>query len=541
MVFTLQRYIFRELLKIFILATIALTLILSLGGILRPVQEYGVGMRQVLHILLYFMPITMTFVLPMAALFAAALTYGRFASDNELDACRASGIGISTLMYPGLILAILVAIANLLLSFHVMPYFVRLAERSLKADAKQILFRNIQRHGYCSLPPNERYVIYADYADAKTDTLYGIIVIESSAEGLRRIITCESAQVSFNARDRFNEVLLTTHNTRQLRGLDDAWVVENEAASFRVEFGSLLGDDIKFKKINEMKQIRANLMLFDPVAKAAHEAYMQLAAELLAQDIRAKLGTSASGFYQLDGTSQTVRFSAAGCALETEPVVSLRPPVTVEEYAKQPAKPSRKFRCEKAVLYLDDSVPAAASTSSAVPQLYLQLSNAKVLDTGQSVIHHAVSGLVMPEFVTQALNRAPVLQVVAPANVSLVLEGPPSPKLASLQAVLDRQARGTLIDITGEIHSRLVFGIGCIPMILIGIGLGVFKRGGHLLSAFGASCVPGAVLVVAIISGRQVAGNTRWADATPGVLIMWGGLAFLLLLAAGIYARLLRH
>ncbi len=212
MVFTLQRYIFRELFKIFLLATIALTLILSLGGILRPVQEYGVGLQQVLHILLYFMPITLTFVLPMAALFASALAYGRFASDNELDACRASGIGVSTLVYPGLTLAVLVAIANLLLSFHVMPYFVRLAERSLKADAKQILFRNIQRHGYYSLPPDERYLIYADYADAKTDTLYGIVVIESSQEGLKRIITCESAQVYFNPHDRFNEVQLTAQH-----------------------------------------------------------------------------------------------------------------------------------------------------------------------------------------------------------------------------------------------------------------------------------------------------------------------------------------
>ena len=99
---------------------------------------------------------------------------------------------------------------------------------------------------------------------------------------------------------------------------------------------------------------------------------------------------------------------------------------------------------------------------------------------------------------------------------SPVLQGPPSPKLAGLQAMLERQVRGTLVDITGEINSRLVFGIGCIPMILIGIGLGILKRGGHLLSAFGASCVPGAVLIVAIISGKQVAGNTRWGEATPG-------------------------
>ncbi len=67
MVFTIHRYIFRELLRVFVLATIALTLILSLGSMLRPIQEYGVGPEQIIHLLGYFLPITLTFVLPMAA------------------------------------------------------------------------------------------------------------------------------------------------------------------------------------------------------------------------------------------------------------------------------------------------------------------------------------------------------------------------------------------------------------------------------------------------------------------------------------------
>ncbi|MBN1506380.1 MAG: LptF/LptG family permease [Sedimentisphaerales bacterium] len=534
MIFTLQRYIFRDLFKIFVLTTIGLTLILSLGGILRPVQEYGVGLRQVVHILVYFMPVTLTFVLPIAALFASALAYGRFASDNELDACRASGIGISTLVYPGLILAILVAIANLLLGFHVMPYFFRLAERSLKADAKQILFRNIQRHGYYALPPKDQYLIYADHADPKTDTLYGIIVMESSLRGFKRIITCESARVSFNPRGRSNEVRLATRNTRQLGGPGDTWWVENEAASIRQEFGSLLGDDIKFKKIDEMKQIRVNPMLFDPVAEAAHNAYVRLVAELLVQDIRAKLSTAPSASYDLSGESGTMSFSAAGCTLADEPTISLQPPVTVEERGNTADKPPRRLRCQKAVLHLDDSMGDV--------QLYLLLSNAKVVETGQSVVHHAIAGLALPESIREALGPS------GEANLELetgrsnsLLKGPPSPRLVQLQGIVNRQIHDTLIDITGEIHSRLVFGIGCVPMILIGIALGILKRGGHLLSAFGASCVPGAVLVVAIISGKQVAGNTRWGEATPGVLIMWSGLVFLLLLTAFLYTRLVRH
>ncbi len=201
MLFTLHRYIFRELIKVFIPAAVALTLMMSIGSILRPVQEYGVGPRQVVHLMGYFLPITLTFVLPMAALFAAALVYGRFACDNELDACRASGISLFTLVYPGLALAIIVAIANLILSFYVMPTFIRRAEKSFKADAKQILFRNIERRGHYELPTG-RYRIYADITDPRKDMLGGVIVAElgSKNQRIERVIAAESARVRFDQR-----------------------------------------------------------------------------------------------------------------------------------------------------------------------------------------------------------------------------------------------------------------------------------------------------------------------------------------------------
>jgi len=538
MVFTLQRYIFRELFRIFLLATIGLTLILNLGGILRPVQEYGVGPRQVVHILLYFMPITLTFVLPMAALFASALAYGRFASDNELDACRASGISMATLVYPGLILAILVAIANLLLSFHVMPYFVHLAERSLKADAKQILFRNIQRRGFYSLPPEGRFVIYADYADPKTDSLYGIIVVQSEREGLKRIITCESARVRFDPHDRFNELQLDARKMRLMSGTDEVWV-EN-AQSIRQEFGSLMGDDIKFKKIEEMKQIRSNLMLFDPIAKAARDAYLQLATELLARDITRTLDASARSSYRLSGKSESVRFAAAGCVLQKESEIALQPPVLAEEYDGRTDKLIRSLSSRKAVIYIDEGRMDPASGNSVEPQLRLDFFNAQVVQTEELVLHHTLSDLRLPESIRQALNSGDILQVTSPEGMASILKGPPSPRLAGLQRVLARRIHTALVDIKGEMNSRLVFGIGCIPMILIGIGLGIVKRGGHLLSAFAASCVPAVVLIVAIISGKHVTENVG-SQGVSGILVMWAGLAFLILLTAGIYSRLLRR
>ena len=278
MAFTLQRYIFRETFKVFVLTTVALTLIMSLGSIVRPVQEYGVGPRQALHLIGYFLPIGLTFVLPVAALFAGALVHGRLASDNELDACRASGISLLTLVYPGLILAIIVAIANLFLSFNVVPYFVHLGEKSIKADAKQILFRNIQRRGYYRLPPDQRYLIYADQANEQNDMLSGVIVIEVRGSEIRRLITTDTAKITFIPHEKVNEVRITADNSYEM---DSDNIVTIGLSSFTAEFESLLGDAIRFKGIDEMKRIRADLTRFYPIAKLARDAWIQSAVGLV--------------------------------------------------------------------------------------------------------------------------------------------------------------------------------------------------------------------------------------------------------------------
>jgi lipopolysaccharide export LptBFGC system permease protein LptF len=518
MVFTLQRYIFRELFRIFLLATIGLTLIVSLGGVLQPVQEYGVGPRQVLHILLYFMPVTLTFVLPMAALFASALAYGRFASDNELNACRASGISLTTLVYPGLVLAILVATANLLLSFHVMPYFVHLAEKSFKADAKHILFRNIQRRGYYSLPPDGRFLVYADYVDEKNDTLSGIVVVEASQGVIKKIRTADGARVRFDPHDKFNEVQLDAFGVQQMGGAGDLWWRVG-TASLRFEFGSLLRDSIKFKRVNEMKRIRADPMQFDPVAKLALRAYAQLATELLAQDIKGKLSGLPGGFY------------AASVALGGEKTIALTGPVIVEEHDSRSGQRLRRLRCEKAAIHMGEEMTN--------PSLTLDLYNPRVEATDQLIVRYVVRGLMSPEPVRRSLGHGSILKVVAPTHTSSVLHGPPSRMLAGLQEALQTRIDGALVDVRAEANSRLVFGIGCIPMIMIGIGLGIILRGGHLLSAFGASCVPAAVLVVAIISGKNITQNAG-LEGLSGILVMWAGLAGMTVLAALLYAKLLR-
>src|SRR3954463_7996545 len=98
--FTLSRYIFVDLLRIFLMASGTLAGIMSFGALLRPLTQHGLDASQIGKILSYFQPAMKTYSLPNAALFATTIVYGRVSADNELTACRACGISSWAMTWP---------------------------------------------------------------------------------------------------------------------------------------------------------------------------------------------------------------------------------------------------------------------------------------------------------------------------------------------------------------------------------------------------------------------------------------------------------
>ena len=105
---TLFWYVFKDLLKIFLTASGALAGIMSFGGLLRPLTQNGLDGAQVLLLIRYSLPAMSTYSLPVAALFATTWVYGRMAADNEVTACRASGISFLAMCAPAMLLGIFV-------------------------------------------------------------------------------------------------------------------------------------------------------------------------------------------------------------------------------------------------------------------------------------------------------------------------------------------------------------------------------------------------------------------------------------------------
>ena len=100
-------YILRELLKTFALTLLTLTAVFTMGGGMYNIVKFeGVTAADLLFALPLLIPVVVTITMPVAALFAATMAYGRFAADNEFLACRAAGINIHRLFLSALLLSV---------------------------------------------------------------------------------------------------------------------------------------------------------------------------------------------------------------------------------------------------------------------------------------------------------------------------------------------------------------------------------------------------------------------------------------------------
>lgn len=532
MVFILHRYLFKELLRIFALATVALTLMLSIGLLVPMIKEYGVGPRQMLSLIGDFCPITMTFVIPISALFAAAMTYGRFAADRELDACRASGIPFRTLLYPGLSLALLAAMANLLLSFYITPAFVHRSEYRVRADAKQILFRNIQRKGYWNLPGG-RYQLYAEHALPSQNLLYDVVIMDAPRDKPPRMITARQAVVEIDTHHDYHTVTVLTEDTVRF---DEDQPVRVGTIGVTRRVPPLLTDKIKFQKIEQLKRIRADKMRFGPIYDLALTARAQLAVERLAEQIQQtmKQENEYFRFRSADGGREYL-LRTGGCRLERERRIELTGPIQLlEVHRYRNNEIYCQYDCRQGQILLeDDRLDRGLELKLDTP--HWQRPTVK-----GTALQKVIPDLPLPEPIARGLEAGRLLDTLSSAD-----SDPAMPKTGPTQFLqsLQKQIRQKLIQVdnqlSSEIHSRLVLGLGCITLILTGMCLGILFRGGHVLSAFGASTIPAGILIVFILSGKQLTKNPA-VPAFTGICVMWIGLVLLTLVALWFYRKLAR-
>ena len=176
-------YLLKELLLLFFLSLAVFTFILvlsNLGKLADQVVNKGVGLGDILLLIVFSSPKFLTFTLPMAFLLSSVVALGRLSSENEILALKASGINLRYLFVPIATLGLAVLLAgflnsSLLLSKSSRAFHDTLANiitKGFSIEDKEGIFNDSIKG----------VVIYIDKVDAKKRSLSGIVISDDRDE-----------------------------------------------------------------------------------------------------------------------------------------------------------------------------------------------------------------------------------------------------------------------------------------------------------------------------------------------------------------------
>lgn len=177
----LRRYIIREVAAPFALALLVLATLLVLQKIIQItdwVVNCGVGLFDMLSLIVLILPYFLVLIIPMALLLATLLAVGRLSSDSEITAMKAGGIGIGSIFPPVFMLGILCTALTGFLNLYLVPKSMVWSEKLMFDIAKTSARAAVRVKSFRDISPG--VVIYVDAVH--DDVLDGVLIAEFSEQ-----------------------------------------------------------------------------------------------------------------------------------------------------------------------------------------------------------------------------------------------------------------------------------------------------------------------------------------------------------------------
>ncbi|HUW82272.1 MAG TPA: LptF/LptG family permease [Phycisphaerae bacterium] len=548
MVWTLQRYIFRELLKTFALSTVALILLFTSGmGLLKSfnVEDFSPG--DMVKLFIFLVPLCASFMMPISALFSAAVTYGRLASDNEFDACKASGINVHRLLLPAGVLAGLVSLCTFSFSNYVVPHLTGQLDKMIEPALPQIFARELAHRGYITV--RNRYAIYADQVDQVSaaeqtpsgqEQLRHYVVLNRAAfiqyEGQEPSLfgTAATATVEFRSVGGEHKIEAGLHNVRVFDWKRSTFIEEDYRPVERTGITIPIKQKPKFWNLKELLRYRRHPAEAPGVINRIELLRMELASFLYFRSLADSLREPGG---QVELSSEQRRYTVAAQEVsisEEDGSLKLRGPVVVDA---QPNK-TRHLTAKEATLRgqwmpYRDTIKFSLQMSLR-GDVQIEDPEAKAIGGNLSKPSEDLRPLPLPPSILDATRRYSNAELID-RDVELPLSGGPARGRTGLCADVFK----LVYKIDGILHMRLAYSLCALVLVVLGAALGVIVRGGQVLTAFGVSFIPAMFVIVAIIMGRQLAENTN--TASIGVAIIWGSLLVTAALNPAITWRFMRR
>ncbi len=526
MIGTLQRYVARELTKTFALTAVGLAMTFSLcGGVVQMIEADVLNAVQFFRIMGFVFRLSMTLTLPVAALFACAIVYGRLAADNEFDACRASGINILRLLAPAVGLSLFTAAFTFSFINYVLPEAALRIEALVRQDLQKFVTQNLQQVGHLRRGP---YVLYADLLHSSKPApgrdevrLRGVAFYELENENVMRCGTAEEIIIDFSTESASGDPIVRAVMFDVL-GVDLAryrvyeWPkqpIDPVQISSRIK--------LKPKWLNLSELLHASREPTDlPMIRDKLPGLRGLVRDAMLYAYAYRHLTPAGTTLLLEGGGQRLEIRAENVDQDRE---DFKPRLRKVTASERSAEQNRDYTAELGSVRIRRGV----GTSDDMVQFTLENATLTDLrDASKTIQKPKVDLFEMPlprEVVDYeaALTEHDLLRRDVPLGGTL----PPLDlgyEVEDARIAMRKDIAKLQIDIVGIIHSRLAFSASVLVMLVLAAALGIIFRGGQLLTAFVIAFIPGLLVVVMNIMGRQLAENTNMH--LVGLAVIWSAI-----------------
>jgi lipopolysaccharide export LptBFGC system permease protein LptF len=585
--------------KVGLPALAAFTLVMTVFAIIEPLRKQGLETKQVIALISYMLPVMLTLTLPIAALFAATIVYGRFAQDNELMASRASGIAATTLLRPAMVVGAVITVATLIMNNVVSPEMWSRMEKPAASDMQRIFFRQMNIHNFIKY--QGVLMLHADKVDMDANELYGVVYTNSGNGGAIQCVTAEKAKVRIGQSQDGQWVAIIEPKDALGWMTSSKKVVRLESQPVQFLLPTVTKEQPTGYTWERLWQVQR-----DPTLNSEVHGELLKIRDLICQDVfgREIADTINKGHaydklqseeYSYELTAPIAMVDAKGAAvLSGTPVraVSSSGPSGREQAEETHGRDAHATtdHGQDAHATADHGQDAHATTSPhAADAGRVKLA---VFDRHHKLLQTLTAQTGIVEFGRTFVGQKPVIDVKLQGGVIIAVAGsdlPPLRKdewktaavdipqsllqkadaitvedlnsradslthnqaiLGQLQEFKDQNISKLVAKIKGEIHSRLAYGVGCLLMVLMGAMLGLIFRGGQLISAFAIAMVPAFIVIIAILVGTQIQKRTSIGPiAIPGIdlqfpvglVIIWSGVVAMVIANAALYVHLRRR
>ena len=575
---TLFWYIFKDLLKVFLLANGALAGILSFGGLLRPLTEQGLEAWQVGLLLTYFTPAMTAYSLPIAALFATTVVYGRLSADNEILACRAGGLSHLSLALPASILGLLVALISALLLLFIVPVYTLKVERVVYSNLAKIIANDIERKHQIRLPGMNltvfarSAVVPASQSSASLDqqvllinptiVTFDVPFANNPDRSLAKLQvpkdfhTASQATIHLTHRPSDEQIQLTvvleegSKFPRTLVGGQLGGVGSAQAGPF--DLPSPIKENTKFMDIRQLRKLYANRSESTKIKSLLAGFIRHDQTFMFLHKVRDDLNdTDRRAVFDAFGGKEKILIQR-----ETDvPAIEKSGDVVVAS-SQDPKDTARRIQMtvtkpgQPGTLYVarDLVLSARPVREDRRVDVTLELKDVQIKNLDASITrrnrYSYTFGVPMSRQVREVEERSLTEYSV---NPNLPREQLAAMTLTQEQRKLIRELTGLANDIVTESNSRISFAISCLILTFVGAALGMMFRSGNFLSAFAISFIPALIAITLIMAGQRVGstipiGYPKGENPLQlGMALIWSGNAANLLIAVGLWWRLQRQ